>query len=497
MNEDSNIKKPSVAEKAARTTSVSAAEWNRLQRCYASALELMEQPGYEADHAHDLLAECVIHDPGNVLYVDALLKNLGRKHDGGEQSTQSHVDTSKGNLNKAVSSENWRQVLRLGPELLKRNPWDILVLKAMAQACQVRQYDRAEVRYLQNALEAEPDDLELNRRAAELLSGLERFDDAIACWRRVEDADHRDTEASRVIAELTLRKTRLQEPSAGEEQEADGNNDVSESAETVESTPQQAENGDDRPAADRSEPRKLVLTHRQELEQAIINCPENEDNYLALAELYLSEGRTFDAQRTLTKAHSVCDKPVVLDRLEDVNMLRAGEQVKIAEKRAAEERTTEAREQVEKLRNEQASLEFDIFKSRCERAPDDNSLKFQLGVRLKRLGRIREALDPLKAGLEEPEHQAVASLEIGEILQRFQQFPRALQCYRQAAQLAAGDPTAEECRKRALYRAGTLASTMRLTDSAREYLGELVRMDPGYLDAKPRLDKLAEMNENL
>ena len=37
---------------------------------------------------------------------------------------------------------------------------------------------------------------------------------------------------------------------------------------------------------------------------------------------------------------------------------------------------------------------------------------------------------------------------------------------------------------------------MRLTDSAKEYLGELVKMDADYLDAKPRLDKLAEMSEN-
>lgn len=494
-------KKPDVKESKKTETTVpnprlSTAEWNRLQQCYATALELMEQPGYDANRAHDLLAECVIHDPGNVLYVDGMLENLESRHGGGKPSTQSQAHTSESGLNKAIAGENWRQVLRLGPEMLKHNPWDITVLKAMAQACQARQYERSEVRYLQNALVAAPDDVELNRRAAQLLSGLERFDEAIACWRRVEDVDCRDTEASRMIAELTLEKARHKEHSEDEDLETDADPPASPSAKTVAPPPQRAEEANRRPTADRSEPRKVVLTRRQELEQAIINCPESEDNYLELAELYLSEGRTFDAQRTLTKARSVCDKPAILDRLEDVNMLRAGEQVKIAQQRAAEERTDEARELVEKLRNEQATLEFDIFKSRCERNPDDNSLRFELGVRLKRLGRYRESLDSLKAGLEAPEHRAIASLEIGEILQRYQQFPKAMQCYRQAAQIAAGDPAAEECRKRALYRAGTLATTMRIIDSAREYLGELVKMDAEYLDAKSRLDKLAEMNEN-
>jgi len=350
---------------------------------------------------------------------------------------------------------------------------------------------------LQDALDASPDDVELNRRAAQLLAKLERFDEAIAYWQRVEDVDPRDTEASRMIINLTLEKTRQREGSKDKGQEAGLDKGATEPTETGVLTTQQAEDDQATPVPDKSEPRKLVLTQRQELEQAIINCPENENNYLPLAELYLSEGRSFDAQRTLKKALSVCDSPAILNRLEDVNMLRAKEQVEIAEQRAAEEQTTEAREDLDKLRNEQATLEFEIFRSRCKRNPDDSGLKFQLGVRLKRLGQLRESLDHLRAGLEVPECRAVASLELGEVLQRYQQFPKALQCYRQAAQLAASDPTLEECRRRALYRAGTLATTMRLTDSARQYLGELVRMDANYMDAKPRLDKLVEMSDNL
>jgi tetratricopeptide (TPR) repeat protein len=91
---------------------------------------------------------------------------------------------------------------------------------------------------------------------------------------------------------------------------------------------------------------------------------------------------------------------------------------------------------------------------------------------------------------------ALASLEIGEILQRYQQFPKALQCYRQAAQLAAGDAVRADCRKRALYRAGVLATEMRLFDSARQYLAELVTVDPEYKDGKPRLDKLVEIGDD-
>ena len=494
MDKSPNTEKPDSGGNRASTAGVSNTESPRLQECYAHALELMEQPGYDIDRAHDLLTECVIHDPGNLLYVNALLENLGRKHHDDKQSRQGHIYTAKGNLNKAISTRNWRHVLRLGPELLKHNPWDIAVLRAMARACEAERYSRAEVRYLQNALETAPEDAELNRRAAQLLVKLERFDEAIDCWRRVEDADPHDIEASRMIATLTLDKTRHQ--SSSEEGEEEVVEENKQSAEPVLSSATGDDGGEHHPPEEKKEPRKLVLTRRQELDQAIANSPENDEAYLQLAEYHLSEGRTYDAQRTLQKALSISKDPDVLNRVEDVNMLRAKEHAEIAEQRAAEEGTTEAREQAEKLREEQARLEFEIYKSRCERAPDDHSLQFELGVRLKRLGNFRESLDRLKAGLEVPEHRATASLEIGEILQRYQQFPKALQCYRQAAQLAAGEPSAADCRKRALYRAGALATTMKLTDSARQYLKELVTMDPEYLDAKPRLDKLAQMSEN-
>ena len=108
----------------------------------------------------------------------------------------------------------------------------------------------------------------------------------------------------------------------------------------------------------------------------------------------------------------------------------------------------------------------------------------------------RDAVDPLKAGLELPDLRAAASFEIGEILQRFKQFPRALQCYRQSAQLAAANEGQIEWRKRALYRAGVLALSMKVLDSSEQYFAALADIDPNYKDVRTHLDKLAEMRED-
>jgi tetratricopeptide (TPR) repeat protein len=195
------------------------------------------------------------------------------------------------------------------------------------------------------------------------------------------------------------------------------------------------------------------------------------------------------------KAWNVSKDLKVLERLEDVSMLRAREHCEIAEQRAAEEQTRESHQLVQNLREEMNRLELEIYRSRSERYPDDNGLKFQLGLRLMAVGNYRQALDSLQGGLEIPEHRSRASLEIGEILQRYRQFPKALQCYRQAVQLAGDEPEQQPFRKRGLYRAGVLATSMKLYDSAQWYLVELVKLDASYRDAKSRLDKLNEIDD--
>lgn len=338
-----------------------------------------------------------------------------------------------------------------------------------------------------------PQNFEEARRVARSLARVGRFDEAIECWRQMESLDPFSAEPARMIAALTLKKARQTDRPEGDEE--DGPPAPANDVFPVETASSPAQRKSPSPAPPPRPPRPLVLTRRQQLEQEIANRPLEESNYLELADLLLAEHRTYEAQRTLTKASEVCSDLRIVERLEDVNMLRAREQVKLAEERALAERSQEARDEVQRLREESYRLELDVFRNRCHRHPDDKRLKFQLGLRLHQIGSYREAIEPLQAGLEFPDLRAAASLEIGEILQRHQQFPKALQCYRQAAQMAAGDDGQQNCRKRALYRAGVLAAAMTLNDTARGYFSELAKMDPDYRDVRTRLDKLGEISD--
>ena len=340
--------------------------------------------------------------------------------------------------------------------------------------------------------DATPPDIDEARQTARSLARLGRFDEAIRCWHRVEELDPLDAEPARMIASLTLKKSRQTEATGDDERAPENTPEEKSESPSIKSPGfPDAAPFENRPKG----PRPLVLTRRQQLEQEIANRPHDESLYLELANLHLTERRTYEAQRTLIRALEVTRDLKIVERLEDVNMLRAKEQVGFAEELASAEKTREARDEVDRLREESYRLELEVFRNRCHRNPQDERLKFQLGLRLKQAGELRDALEPLQAGLEFPELRAAASLEIGEILQRHNQFPKALQCYRQAAQMAAGEAGQADCRKRALYRAGVLAAAMTLNDTARGYFSELAKISPDYRDVRTRLDKLGEISE--
>jgi tetratricopeptide (TPR) repeat protein len=132
---------------------------------------------------------------------------------------------------------------------------------------------------------------------------------------------------------------------------------------------------------------------------------------------------------------------------------------------------------------------LDVFNRRCEREPENTSIRYEFGMQLKRAGHFRAAYERFKEALDDPRYKSAANLELGECLQRFQKYPEALQHYRQAAESATGAEQLD-CRKLALYRAGVLAAGVKLLEPARRYLSELVELDPNYKDAATRLSQL-------
>ena len=148
---------------------------------------------------------------------------------------------------------------------------------------------------------------------------------------------------------------------------------------------------------------------------------------------------------------------------------------------------------LDQVRAAQLKQEIDVYAARCQRYPENTTWKYELALRLKASGNVAEAIRHFQDVLQDARRKGAVSLELGECFQKIKQYPLALRNYQSAIDLL-GDRELD-LRKRALYRAGVLATAMQDVDLAQKYLSELGGLDFAYRDVAERLDKLAAVKD--
>lgn len=236
----------------------------------------------------------------------------------------------------------------------------------------------------------------------------------------------------------------------------------------------------------------MRLTRAQELEQAVRERPSSVELNLELAELYISEGRVYEAVRLLEKALIATDRDLRIEtKWEDAVMRQAHQKVLMAERRAATDAGATAQDELAIAVRDRDRQEQEIFQRRCQREPENLEFQLELGLRLLRRGADNEAMQCFEAAAEDPRTAASALLAWGDCLKKRSDVPQALARYRRSA-AAAIQPQQNEIRRKALYQAGRLAEEIRLASQARRYYRELLADDPMHLDAAQRLTSLPE-----
>ena len=172
------------------------------------------------DYATDLLSQCVVGDPGNENYARAYVENLQKKYNNNKKGgSLAHFKErgARSALKKALDQGQWSEVFQHGLKVLTVNPWDVPALTGLALASKKSGYWECEMYYLHCALVANPKDPDTNRLCAIAAGERGLFDQAIACWHRVEEALPTDEEAKRSISVLTMQRARSRGDFGGEE----------------------------------------------------------------------------------------------------------------------------------------------------------------------------------------------------------------------------------------------------------------------------------------
>lgn len=464
---------------------------HRLQKLFEHAQRCVDKE--DCDYANQLFSQCVAEDPANLIYLQCFLANLQKKFGNNKKGAKFaglKVKSHRSAMAKAANRGNWTAAFQAGCAALTLNPWDTASLLAMASGCEELAIDECQLYYLRCALDVAPKDPVVNRQAALALQRMGQFDQAIACWHRVEQAKPHDEESARAISRLSVEKT-IHE--GGYDPELLAGKATGEAAGQPISVARFAVGGQVANAADEGD---KTLPPEQRLTAAIEKDPTEIGNYLRLADLLLHECRFDDADKVLGRAMQASGggDMQVRERWEDVQLRRARHQLAIAERRAQQQQTEEAQQLAANLRRQTNQVELEVFSIRSGREPKNPRLQYELGLRLKRAGKFKEAIPALQAARGEQKRKALVLLDLGECFQKIEQYKLALSHYEQA--IDAVEHRNSDTGKLALYRAGVLATGLRELDRAERHLTELAGFDFGFRDVAERLDKLNQLRDS-
>jgi len=455
------------AAAAASSAGLSAAERSRLQQCFQTGSQSVVK---NIDYAIEMFRACVVGDPANPIYLQSFLGTVRRKQGPkkGGGLTALFSAPSRGGLRKLLAADKSREAIQQGLDILKSNPYDHAALLVMAEAAGRLGFVDSQRVYLKAALDAMPGDAEVNRQCARFLASRGEYDQAVACWVRISKMKGLDDEAQRAIADLQVTKTIV----AG--QGLPGR---------APATAQKAG------AVAAAEEVPAPANRRAALEQAIARNPADIDAYLELADIVERENSADEAEKVLDTALAASGNDIkVREHMEDRQLLWSRHRVLLAEKRLAEQDTPENRGTVERLRSAQAKYEIEVYSARAARYPENITWKYELAMRLKAAGNHAEAIKNFQDVLHDVRRRGAVALELGECFQKIRQYPLAMRNYQTAVDLLT--ERENDLRKRALYRAGVLATGLDDVDSARKYLSTLAELDFRYRDVAERLDKL-------
>lgn len=444
---------------------MSPVERARLTQCFNRGTQSLPT---NADYALEMYTACVLGDPGNAVYVQAffgaLKRKFGPRKGGGLSSLWSAG--SRVALKKYSASAQWRELIRQGVGIIKSNPADYQCLLAVAEACGNLQLVESQGVFLKAALDAAPNDAEVNRQCARFAAGQGQFDQAIACWVRISGQKGLGEESQREIARLQVEKTIVAGQGMSGRPTAGGG-------------PARAGGGQQPAPADRA----------SELRAEVARNPAAVDAAFELADILARDATIDEAEGVLARALAASGGELkVREHVEDRQIRWAKQRVVVAERQAEADPSAANRTLVERLKAAQVKTEIDVYTARCARYPENLTWKYELALRLKMMGNYTEAIRCFQEVLQDLRRRGQVSLELGECFQKIKQYQLAMKNYEVAVELLTDRE--QDLRKLALYRAGVLATGLNDLETAHKHLSAVAGLDFGYRDVAERLDKL-------
>lgn len=164
---------------------LTAAQRHDLARQFERAKQLAAKSPPDYRGVHRVLADCCTLDPGNTLFVAALLENLHRARGRTRSQWFWNVWKLRAELSRTIADDRWSAALRSGWELLGESPRSASVLRQLATICERLDHGPTQIILLRGAREFAPKDIAVLRPLALALSAAGQFSEASVIWQQV------------------------------------------------------------------------------------------------------------------------------------------------------------------------------------------------------------------------------------------------------------------------------------------------------------------------
>jgi tetratricopeptide (TPR) repeat protein len=469
------------------------------------------------DYAIPLLLKCCEIDPGNAVYRQVLRQatkaKYGNNNRGGKLSAITNL-RDKFHLRKAQLSGDHFGVLKHGEQILARNPWDVATHLIMASAFQELELNDLAIWSLEQARQVDGTNLQVNRFLARLYEKRGNFNQAIALWQLVRKADPSDTEAHNkakdIAASATIAKGRYDEAvnggaptpvvQPGAVSPVATQSDAAPSSgapatlthAALKETMEQVLVPDtlrETPALPSGPPTDDRVREAPALQAKIKADPTNPLGYLHLAQLYRRADKFDKARETLAQGLGATGNHFNLAlELADLEIEPFRRDFAIAQQMLRHDPNNADLHKVrQRLEREINARELNYFRQRVERFPTDTSSRFEMSLRLMRVGQLDEAIKELQALRSDPRHQSKVLVHLGFCFRSRNNWRLAQRNFEEALQHLS--PNDEELRKEVLYQLAEGYAGAGDISRAVDLGCELANLDFAYKDIGKLLDR--------
>ena len=361
------------------------------------------------DYGIQLLLNCCVLDPANLLYRQKLRQTEKAKYKNNlKGSALAFIKTAplKLKLKAAFGSADYLKTIEQAEHILVHNPWDIGAQLAMAKAFEAQGLRDAAIWTLEQARQADANNLKVNRNLAGLYEKRGNFTQAMALWEMVRKADPKDIEAANkakdIAASATIARGNYEAALQAKKETAEI---------SVEATPDYPPPLPPTVSASQDK----ALREAVPLQAKIQADPTNANAYLQLASVYRRADMPDQALEVLRNgltptAHNF----EIAVELADLEIEPFRKNLTVTEQKL---KTVPTDANLLRIRGELLkeinSRELNLFRLKADRYPTEMSHRFELGIRLLQAGQVDEAIKELQTARSDPRHHAKALVYLG------------------------------------------------------------------------------------